>query len=74
MKAYYIHWSYPPSADDAEYYAGVDDSRFFHHKENAEAVAEKELRERKGPQFDGCFSEPNGYRVFPRNITFEDEE
>ena len=35
MKAYYIHWSYPASADDQLYYSGEDDERLFHHEENA---------------------------------------
>lgn len=40
MKAYYIHWSYPASADDVFYYSGKDDDRLFHHKENAIKCAE----------------------------------
>lgn len=74
MKAYYIHWSYPPSADDAAYYAGNDDQRLFHHKENAETIAKKELETRHGEFFDGCFDEPDGYCICERDITFEDEE
>lgn len=35
MIAYYIHWNYPATADDALYYSGEDDKHFFHHKENA---------------------------------------
>ena len=41
MIAYYIHWSYPSSADDQLYYGGDDDRRFFHHKENAEKLAQE---------------------------------
>lgn len=40
MIAYYIHWSYPPSADDSLFYSGDDDNRLFHHKENAEKLAQ----------------------------------
>lgn len=42
MKAYYIHWSYPTTADDSLYYGGDNDDKLFHHKENAEKRA-KEL-------------------------------
>ena len=31
MIAHYIHWHYPASADDANYYAGRDDDKLFHH-------------------------------------------
>lgn len=40
MKAYYIHWSYPASADDQLYYGGDDDRRLFHYKENADKLAQ----------------------------------
>lgn len=45
MIAYYIHWYYPASADDANYYAGRDDNKFFHHKDNAKKYAEKQLKQ-----------------------------
>lgn len=45
MKAYYVHWHYPASADDANYYAGKDDDKFFHHKENAEKYAKEQLQQ-----------------------------
>ena len=43
MKAYYIHWSYPTTADDSLYYDGDDDYRLFHHKENAEKIAKESV-------------------------------
>ena len=43
MKAYYIHWSYPATADDGLYYGGDDDDRLFHHKENAEKIAKESV-------------------------------
>ena len=44
MIAYYIHWIYPPSADDELYYGGRDDlDNLFHHKENAEKFAKDEI-------------------------------
>lgn len=43
MIAYYVHWNYPTTADNANFYAGQDDDKLFHHKENAEAYAKKEL-------------------------------
>ena len=43
MKAYYIHWSYPTTADDSLYYGGDDDYRLFHHKENAEKIAKESV-------------------------------
>lgn len=45
MKAFYIHWNYPATADDAPYYSGTDDDKFFHHKENAVNYAEKRLKD-----------------------------
>ena len=45
MIAYYVHWHYPASADDANYYAGQDDDKLFHHKENAEKYAKKQLKQ-----------------------------
>ena len=45
MIAYYIHWIYPASADDANFYAGRDDDKLFHHKENAEKYAKKQLNQ-----------------------------
>ena len=45
MIAYYIHWHYPATADDANYYAGRDDDKLFHHKENAKSYAEKQLKQ-----------------------------
>lgn len=76
MIAYYIYWTYPPSADDANYYAGNDDNRWFHHKENAEAIAEHELENCTGSFFEDCWDGdiPDGYRICERDITFEDEE
>jgi len=43
MKAYYIHWIYPASADDQLFYSGEDDERLFHHKDNAVKAAEEYL-------------------------------
>lgn len=101
MKAYYIHWNYPSSADDALYYAGKDDNHFFHHKENAEKFAEDKLVEikdkvKKGEELiekgynEGLTDEedkqldelynyvysdnPESYRIYEREIVFEDEE
>lgn len=101
MKAYYIHWNYPPSAEDALYYAGKDDNHLFHHKENAETFAEKKLVEihdkvKKGEELiekgynEGLTDEedaqldelynyvysdnPESYRIYEREIVFEDEE
>ena len=45
MIAYYVHWHYPPTADDANYYAGRDDDKLFHHKENAEKYAKDKIHE-----------------------------
>lgn len=45
MIAYYVHWHYPASADDANYYAGRDDDKLFHHKENAEKYAKEQLNQ-----------------------------
>ena len=45
MIAYYIHWHYPASADDANFYAGQDDDKLFHHKENAEKYAKDQINE-----------------------------
>lgn len=45
MIAYYIHWSYPASADEELFYYGIDDSKFFHHEENAKKYAEKQLKQ-----------------------------
>ena len=73
MIAYYIHWSYPPSADDVYYYGGTDDDRLYHHKENAEQVAKEELSNRRGRYFDGCFDEPDDYTICERDIHFKDE-
>ena len=44
MIAYYIHWSYPTTADDSLYYGGDDDDRLFHHKENAEKIAKESVK------------------------------
>lgn len=45
MKAYYIHWNYPISADETLCYSGKDDTHLFHHKENAEEFAKNKLAE-----------------------------
>lgn len=45
MKAYYIHWDYPTTADDTLYYSGTDDKKLFHHKENAQKYMEEELKD-----------------------------
>ena len=45
MIAYYVHWIYPPSADDALYYGGSDDEKLFHREENAIAYANKYLKD-----------------------------
>lgn len=44
MIAYYVHWIYPPSADDNLYYGGFDDERLFHREENAIAYATNFLK------------------------------
>ena len=43
MKAYYIHWTYPITADDFLYYGGDNDHGFFHHRENAEKIAKESV-------------------------------
>lgn len=45
MKAYYIHWNYPASADDSLYYSGSDDEKFFHKEENAKKYMEEKLKD-----------------------------
>jgi hypothetical protein len=45
MKAYYIHWNYPSTADDALYYSGIDDEKLFHKKENAQKYMEEKLKD-----------------------------
>lgn len=53
MKAYYIHWNYGSSADDQLFYGGEDDSRLFHHKENAIKCADISLESfRKYSDYD----------------------
>lgn len=70
MKAYYIHWYYPSSADDSLYYGGTDDEKLFHHKENAEKYMEKKLQEFKLAEEFGDY--PNDGIVCERDIVFED--
>ena len=41
MIAYYVHWIYPPTADDELFYGGIDDEKLFHHQENAEKNGNK---------------------------------
>jgi hypothetical protein len=43
MIAYYVHWYYPPSSDDAVYYSGEEDKKLFHKLENAENYAKNRL-------------------------------
>ena len=45
MIAYYIHWRYPATADDANYYAGRDDDKLFHYEEIAKEYAENQLKQ-----------------------------
>ena len=45
MIAYYIHWHYDNTCDDANFYAGRDDDKLFHHRENAKKYAEKQLKQ-----------------------------
>lgn len=45
MTAYYIHWHYSATADDANFYAGQDDDKLFHHKDNAEKYAKDKINE-----------------------------
>lgn len=45
MIAYYVHWIYPPTADDELFYAGRDDNKLFHEEENAISYANKELKQ-----------------------------
>lgn len=45
MIAYYVHWCYPSTADDANYFGGQDSDKFFHHEENAENYAKNELNQ-----------------------------
>jgi hypothetical protein len=45
MIAYYVHWHYPASADDVNFYCGQDDDKLFHHKENAEKYAKDKINE-----------------------------
>ena len=83
MKAYYIHWSYPATADDGLYYGGDDDDRLFHHKENAEKIAKESVEHmvyETTPEEDKeyyemicCGDTPNGYTICERDIVFEDE-
>ena len=44
MIAYYIHWIYDVTCDDANFY-GQDDDKLYHHKENAEKYAEDKINE-----------------------------
>lgn len=44
MIAYYIHWIYPPEADEELFYGGRDDlDNLFYHEENAEKFAKEEM-------------------------------
>ena len=45
MIAYYIHWHYDNTCDDANFYAGQDDDKLFHHKENAKKYAKDKINE-----------------------------
>lgn len=45
MKAYYIHWIYPASADDELFYGGKDDEKLFYHKERAQTYALSVLKQ-----------------------------
>lgn len=71
MIAYYIHWNYPASADDALYYAGKDDKHLFHHKENAEEFAKNKLAEISEKVKRGNELIEKSYDV---NITDEEDE
>lgn len=72
MKAYYIHWSYPASADDQLYYGGDDDSRLFHHKENAEKLAQDLMN--KYQKMYGRWSELFAKHMAHDTTPEEDEE
>ena len=45
MIAYYVHWCYPATADDANYFGGQNDDKLFHHEENAEKYAKNKLNQ-----------------------------
>lgn len=45
MKAYYIHWIYPSSADASLFYGGTDDDKLFHKEENARKYMEEKLKD-----------------------------
>lgn len=45
MIAYYVHWIYPPTAEDELFYAGTDDEKLFHKEDNARDYAKKQLKQ-----------------------------
>ena len=45
MKAYYIKWIYPTTADDSLFYGGMTDDKLFHNKVNAIAYAKNYLKD-----------------------------
>ena len=71
MTLYYIHWCYDASAEDALYNNGLDDSRLFIKKENAEKTAINELAiyEKELSEIDYLNKEDNN-----RKLTIEEEE
>ena len=67
MIAYYIHWRYPATADDANYYAGRDDDKFFHNEENAEKYAKDKINEwnDNASRFEYLDNKDNEYGLNP---------
>ena len=67
MIAYYIHWNYPPTADNSNFYAGRDDDKLFHHKENAEKYAKDKINEwnDNSRRFDYLCNKEEGYGLSP---------
>lgn len=72
MKAYYIHWTYPTTADDSLYYGGDDDDKLFHHRENAEKRAKELIDYYAGKQ--QCLNELFAKHMAHETTTQEDEE
>ena len=67
MIAHYVHWHYPETADDANYYAGRDDDKLFYHKENAEKYAKDKINEwnDNASRFEYLDNKDNEYGLNP---------
>ena len=73
MIAYYVHWIYPPTADDELFYGGIDDEKLFHHSENAEKYAKEQMSEWNNDVNFEYNDLPCDYSIRNRNIEFEDD-